>query len=209
MEDQSLNSEKNKTEKDLYYEYVESYKKVIEYIPKVKKQIKDLRIEYKNINQEDNNKLENTKIKINQKTNERNYLLSAEASLLYIMMWLERYLPYEKRYYSRKYDEEQRKLTYDKKSDTGIVFEENTNRKAIDELVHNKILKNELLCILKDLLTDKQYTCMFMYYYEGYTQEQIADKLRISQPEIVDKIKTSIDKIRNSEYFLNILENLS
>jgi predicted DNA-binding protein YlxM (UPF0122 family) len=209
VEDQSLNSEKNKTEKDLYYEYVESYKKVIEYIPKVKKQIKDLRIEYKNINQEDNNKLENTKIKINQKTNERNYLLSAEASLLYIMMWLERYLPYEKRYYSRKYDEEQRKLTYDKKSDTGIVFEENTNRKAIDELVHNKILKNELLCILKDLLTDKQYTCMFMYYYEGYTQEQIADKLRISQPEIVDKIKTSIDKIRNSEYFLNILENLS
>jgi len=217
--DQSLKSEKNKAEKDLYYEYVESYKKVIEYIPKVKKQIKDLNIIKNNTNNENYDKLveiyfpngfveEDIKEKKNIKTNKRNYLLSAESSLLYIMMWLERYLPYEQRYYSRKYDEEQRKLTYNKKSDTGIVFDENLNRKAIDELVHNKILKNELLCILKDLLTDKQYTCIFMYYYENYTQGQIADKLKIEQQTVNDYIKTSIEKIRISDNFVNILKNI-
>lgn len=121
-------------------------------------------------------------------------------------MWLERYLPYEKRYYSRKNDEEQRKLTYDKKSDTGIVFEENINRKGIEDLIHNKILKNELLCMLKELLTDKQYTCVFMYYYEGYTQEQIADKLKMTQPNVLVHIKNSIKIIRESEYFLSLLK---
>lgn len=219
MVDQSLKIEKNKAEKDLYYEYVESYKKVIEYILKVKKQIKDLNIIKNNKNNENYNNLiekyfpndfteEDIKIKINQKVNERNYLLSAESNLLYIMMWLERYLPYEKRYYSRKNAEEERKLTYNKKSDTGIIFEENINRKAIDELVHNKILKNELLCILKELLTDRQYACVFMYYYEGYTQTQIADKLRIEQQTVNDYIKISIEKIRISEYFINILKNI-
>jgi predicted DNA-binding protein YlxM (UPF0122 family) len=207
VEEQSLNLERNKAEKDLYYEYVESYKKVIEYIPKVKKQIKDLNIEYKNINQEDNDRLENIKIKINQKVKERNVLYSAESDLMYVIIWLERYLPYEERYYSRKYNEEQRKLTYNKASNVGIIFKEKISVKEIEKIVHNKLLQKELLYMLKDLLTDKQYTCVFMYFFEGYTQEHIADKLKIERPTVTQYIQNSIEKIRMSEYFLNILNN--
>ena len=61
--------------------------------------------------------------------------------------------------------------------------------------------------MLKDLLTDKQYTCVFMYFFEGYTQEHIADKLKIERPTVTQYIQNSIEKIRMSEYFLNILNN--
>jgi RNA polymerase sigma factor (sigma-70 family) len=209
--DQNLNTERNKAEKDLYYEYVESYKKVIKYRIEIINKINTLKSyckDYKN-DKEFEDLIENIKIHIKEKINEKNYLLGAEENLLYIMIWLERYLLYEKRYYSRKYDEEQKRLTYNKKSDIGIVFDENLNGKAIDELVHNKILKNELLCILKDLLTDKQYSCVFMYYYEGFTQEQIADKLKIDFTTVSKYIQNSIDKIRNSECFLNILKEFT
>jgi len=208
--DQNLNTERNKAEKDLYYEYVESYKKVIKYRIEIINKINTLKSyckDYKN-DKEFEDLIENIKIHIKEKINEKNYLLGAEENLLYIMIWLERYLLYEKRYYSRKNDEEQKRLTYNKKSDTGIVFDENLNRKAIDVLVHNKILKKELLYILKELLTDKQYICVFMYYYEGYTQEQIADKLRMTHQNISVHINNSIDIIRKSEYFISLLKYL-
>lgn len=213
------NLERNKVEKDLYYEYVESYKKVIEYIIKYEKQIKDLNIIKKNKNHENYDELvktyfpngfteEELKENITNKKNNKNYLSGAKENLLYIMMWLERYLPYEDRYYSRKHNEEQKNLTYNKKSDTGIIFEENINRKTIDSLVHNKILKNELLYILKNLLTGRQYDCTYMYFYEKYTQDQIADKLGIDFTTVSKYIQNSIDKIRKSEYFLSILKEM-
>ena len=133
-------------------------------------------------------------------------MLGSESDLLYIIMWLERYLPYKDRYYSRKQTEEERKKTFNKASNAGVVLKENINKKDVEYLVHNKILQNEILVMLKELLTDKQYTCMYMYYYERFTQEQIADKLGMTHQNVSTHISNSVDIIRNSENLLNLLK---
>lgn len=208
MVDQDIR--KNKDEIRLYYEYVDTYKNVLECIKKVKNKLitlKEYCRDYKN-DKEFENVIEDIKLHIKEKTNEKNYLLSSESDLLYIIMWLERYLPYKDRYYSRKQTEELRKQTFNKASDVGVVLKEKLNINDVESLVHNKLLQNEMLVMLKELLTDKQYTCMYMYYYERFTQEQIADKLKIGQPNVANYIDNSIDKIRNSEYFLEMLKYL-
>ena len=79
---------------------------------------------------------------------------------------------------------------------------------SVEELVHNKILQDELLYMFKSLLTDKQYTCMYLYYYEKLTQEQIADKLIMSRQNVSAHINNSIELIQRSEYLLSLLEYL-
>lgn len=225
MSNQSL--EKNKDEQRLCGEYICTYKMVLNSIPKINEQIKELNEIYKNakkeikddeddIKNEENNseknennlEIENIKIKIKQKVKEKNMLHSTLDNLLYIIMHLERYLPYEQRYYSRKQAEELSKQTFNKASNSGIMFKENMNIQSVEELVHNKILQDELLCMFKSLLTNKQYTCMYMYYYEKYTQEQIADKLGMDQSTVSEHINNSIVLIQRSEQLFNLLKYL-
>lgn len=202
---------KNSAEQKLYYEYVDTYKQILKYIKKVNKEIVDLKFYYKSLdkkNKDNKPEIENYKIKINNKTKERNILYSTESSLLDIVMYLERYLPYESRFYSRKYTDEQRKLTFNKASNVGFILKEKLNENDVESLVHNKLLQNEMLVILKELLTSRQYTCMYMYFYEGFTQEQIADKLGITHQNVSVHISNSIDIIRKSENLLNLIEYL-
>jgi predicted DNA-binding protein YlxM (UPF0122 family) len=204
---------KNEPEQNLCAKYICTYRDVINCIPKINEQIKDLRETYKNIKKEDsetitNEELENTVIKIKQKVKEKNMLQSATEELLDIIIHLERYLPYEKRFYSRKQAEEFSKQIFNKSSNTGTIFREKLNIQSVEELIHNKILQDELLFILKGLLSNKQYTCMYMYYYEKYTQEQIAEKLDMTHQNVSVHINNSIELIQRSEYLLSLLENL-
>jgi predicted DNA-binding protein YlxM (UPF0122 family) len=210
---------KNHDEQTLCAEYVCTYKTVINCIPKINEQIKELNEIYRIMKKDDNEDnisdsgkdeaIEEMKIKIKHKIKERNMLYGSAEELLDIIMHLERYLPYEKRYYCRKQAEELSKQTFNKASNVGVVFQENISIQSVEELVHNKILQGELLYIFKSLLTKKQYTCMYMYYYEKYTQEQIADKLVMTRQNVSAHINNSIELIQRSEYLLSLLEYLA
>lgn len=207
MSNQSI--EKNKPEQRLCVEYICTYKIVLNAIPKISEKIKELHIIYKDMKKEDNDEeLENIKLEIKHKIKEKNMLISASNELLDIIMHLERYLPYERRYYSRKQAEELSKQTFNKASNTGVMFKENISIQSVEELVHNKILQGELLYIFKSLLTEKQYVCMYLYYYEKFTQEQIADKLVMTRQNVSAHINNSVELIQRSEYLLSLLEYL-
>lgn len=178
---------KNIDIRKLYNEYIISYQKIHQYANKIRKG-------YVNTTDKD-------------KINERRTVYDVEKELLEVILWLEKYLPYEKREYTKKQAQETKRLTFDKKSNVGFTPLDNYTDK-IEKIVENKILKNELLYIIKTLLSDKQYSCVYLYFWEGMTQEEIAKKLGISKSEVNQKIQVSIDKIKNSEYFLSILENL-
>jgi RNA polymerase sigma factor (sigma-70 family) len=203
------NLEKNKPEQILCAGYICTYKDVLNAIPKISEKIKELHMVYKDMNKEDNSEeLENIKLEIKHKIKEKNMLISASNELLDIIMHLERYLPYERRFYSRKQAEELSRQTFNKASNVGVMFKENMSIQSVEELVHNKILQDELLYMFKSLLTDKQYTCMYLYYYEKLTQEQIADKLVMSRQNVSAHINNSIELIQRSEYLLSLLEYL-
>jgi len=171
----------------LYKEYVDIYKKYCKFVNKT-------RIE-----------LLNTKDK--EKISYRRMVYDTQKELLENIIYLERYLPYSKRYYTKKQNKEIQRLTFDKKSNVGFIPLE-IYGDNVEEIVKNKILKDEMLTIMKTLLSNKQYSCTYMYFWGNMTQQEIAEKLGINQSNVARNIENAINKIRESEYFLSFLENI-
>jgi RNA polymerase sigma factor (sigma-70 family) len=171
-----------------YNEYLESYKKIHKLVNKIRE-------EYKNTKDKD-------------KIKERKIVYDAEKEIIENIMMIEEYLPFEKRLFLHKKNNEITKLIFNKSANFGFVPVEKLKYKEIEGLVHNKVLQNELLNMLKELLTDKQYTCVYLHYFEKMTQQKIADKLYISKQTINEHIFDSIKKIRNDNYFSNLLKYL-
>jgi DNA-directed RNA polymerase specialized sigma subunit len=171
----------------LYKQYVKSYLKLKKYANKIME-------EY--INTVDKDKQQHRRI-----------VYDARDEMLETIILLERYLKPKERYYTMLQELKLKRLTYDKKSDIGFT-PINQYIKEVDEIVENRILANEMLAMMKALLTDKQYACTYMYFWGGMTQQEIADKLGMTRQNVALHIDVSINKFRNSEYFSSLLENL-
>ena len=170
--------------KDLYNQYKKNYKKIHKYANHIRKVY--------------------SKTTDKEKIKYRKIIYDIEKELLEILIKLESYLPYKERYYTHKELNKFLNLVYDKSSSVGftpIEFKINNN----EELIQNKILQNELLRMMKELLTKKQYSCMYMYFYQGMTQEEIANIMKMTQANVNIHLKNSIKIISNSEYFNNVL----
>jgi len=171
----------------LYKQYVKSYLKLKKYANKIME-------EY--INTVDKDKQQHRRI-----------VYDARDEMLETIILLERYLKPKKRYYTMLQELKLKRLTYNKKSDIGFT-PINQYIKDVDEIVENRVLAGEMLAMMKALLTNKQYTCTYMYFWGGMTQQEIADKLGINQQNVAKYIQNSINKFRTSEYFLSLLENI-
>lgn len=173
--------------KELYREYVKTYKKIHKYANFVRKTYK---------NTDDKEKLK-----------ERKIVYDAEKEMLEILIKLESYLPYKERYYTIKELNKLLKLTYNKLSSVGFVPID-YKLESIEEIIQNKILQNELLRMMKEILTKKQYSYMYMYFFNRMTQDEIAKKVNKTQQNIGEVLENAIVRIRNSEYLSSFLKNI-
>lgn len=172
----------------LYATYLDSYSKIHKYANKIRK--------------------EYTNTKDKEKIAHRKIVYDAEKEILETIIAIESYLPYEKRAFTHNQENEIRRLTFNKASNVGFVPCDN-EIENVEDIIGNKLVRNELLYMMKDLLTKKQYTCMYMYYWERVTQEEIAKRIGVEHNNVSAYIKNSIEKIRNSEYFISFLKEIN
>jgi RNA polymerase sigma factor (sigma-70 family) len=167
--------------RQMYNDYVRSYTKLKKYRRKVNKQYE---------NTEDVEEIRYKKA-----------LYQVEKDILDALIKMERYFPYSDQYYSNKRDEENRKLTFNKSSNYGHIKEES---KIIhfDEIIKNREKQRFFKETLKEFLPHQQYMCVFLHYAIGKTQQDIAEELNISQPNVNAYIKNALEKIKNSNILI-------
>lgn len=165
----------------------------------IKSGIKDLYdsyiLTYKNIHKYNNKLRDNLNDTDDDKQVEyKSLCFSIEKDIIDILINLEEYLPINNKFKIYK-------LIKDK------------NHKFVDDIIYNiedniinKVLKDELYDILKNILTEKQYVCFSLYYINNYKQEKIAKLLNVSHTTISNRLKTSMEKILKSKY-LKIIKN--
>ncbi len=176
---------------NLYQEYLESYRLLRKVVNKIRKQ-------YTNTTDKD-------------KIKERKIVYDMEKEMVEKLIYIEEYLPIKDRYYTNKKIQELANLTFNKSSNTGLVPIDNKNNENnynTEKLVHDKLFKKSLLKLLASILTQKQYRCLYMYYYRNMIQEEIASKLGIDRSTVAHYIQDALDKIRVSEEMIGLIEYL-
>lgn len=60
------------------------------------------------------------------------------------------------------------------------------------------IIQKDMLSELLDCLTERQREVVTAYFFDGLTQQQIADKLGISKPAVNKAIKNALSAMRKN-----------
>lgn len=127
------------------------------------------------------------------------------------MKCMELYLDYEDRVLLNRDCENMRKMIYDPKSYEGLVPLESaygeTVRDTID-IVCDVELQEEIVELLDEALTERQKQVIYMYFWEGMTQEQIAMKLGIAQQNVSANLQNSLEILRSCVNYDEIIEIL-
>ena len=64
--------------------------------------------------------------------------------------------------------------------------------------VLDAIIQKDMLSELLDCLTERQREVVTAYFFDGLTQQQIADKLGISKPAVNKAIKNALSAMRKN-----------
>jgi RNA polymerase sigma factor (sigma-70 family) len=167
----------------------------------IKSDIKDLYdnyiLTYKNIHKYNNILRENLEdINDDKQVEYKSLCFSIEKDIIDILINLEEYLPINNKF-----------KIYKLIKDKDYKIAESTICNIEDDII-NKVLKNELYNIFKNILTKKQYVQFYLYYINNYNQEKIGKLLNVTQETVSSSLKISIKKILKSKYLNNIKKYL-
>jgi RNA polymerase sigma factor (sigma-70 family) len=70
-----------------------------------------------------------------------------------------------------------------------------------DETDFYKEEKEDIFNNIKDFLTEEEYELVELYYIQGKTQNEIAEKYDINKRTVLRKLIKIINKLKNNEYF--------
>jgi len=172
--------------RELHNEYVLNYKKL-------KKHVNNIRKKY-------------NKTKDPEKIKYRKMLYDTETEMIEKIIALEKYLPYNERKFTKKHEY---KIGI-QKNDFILLDKEiiESNKYDPEKILNNEFLTRELKKLISKILTERQYKCIILYFWEGYNQDAIAQKLKISQQMVSDFLRKGLKKIRESEIFKEYLEDI-
>jgi len=170
--------------KELYDEYIDGYNKLHKYV----------------------NSLRKIKAKDKKTMDYKKIVYDVEREIIENLIMIERYLPQKDRFFTNKRDNEIRKMTLNKTSNVGFIYNDKVSKNIDKELTRKELIK-----LIKSLLTEKQFECFYMYYFEGKTQEEIGKELKMTKSTVNVHIKNSILTVKNiakkSNYFIDLLTN--
>ena len=80
---------------------------------------------------------------------------------------------------------------------TGVSYEEaKAALEATNYDVLDAIIQRDMLSELLDCLTERQREVITAYFFDGLTQQQIADKLGIAKQSVNENLKAAIKKMK-------------
>ncbi len=114
---------------------------------------------------------------------------------------IEMYLDFEDREFLQKEYERVKKLIYNQHSYEGRVELNGLYGIRVEDILKTICeteFEEEMAELLDKILTVRQKQVVEMYYFEGMTQEEVANILGITQQAIFDILQNSIEKLKNS-----------
>ena len=114
---------------------------------------------------------------------------------------IEMYLDFEDREFLQKEYERVKKLIYNQHSYEGRVELNGLYGIRVEDILKTICeteFEEEMAELLDEILTVRQKQVVEMYYFEGMTQEEVANILGITQQAIFDILQNSIEKLKNS-----------
>jgi len=153
-------------------------------------------------------KEQNKQIRNHQLQTQIGILNAVEKDLFSTICEIEEYLSWEQREYLHRRNENYRKNIYNSRREEGFVPKGRLGGFTTEEIFCNAELRENLLDIINTILTPKQFEIIYLYYFSDYTQEEIARKLNLERNSVHTHLQRSIEKIRQSELFLNFLEKI-
>lgn len=181
---------------EVYAEYYLALKKIRKYKRWMQEQIKEIQ------EKGDNGR----RVVLDKEMMEyRTVVNDSEKEMIENIMNIEIYLPFEKRYFSNREYDRLYKLTMDKTSDYGYKPENKTKQEKEDDLFISNNMQIFFNNMLRNVLTDRQYQCIKMYYGENIQQDKIAEKLGIERSTVAVHIRDAIAKIKQSDVLVGLL----
>lgn len=114
---------------------------------------------------------------------------------------IEMYLDFEDREFLQKEYDRVKKLIYNQHSYEGRVELNGLYEVKVEDILKSICeteFEEEMVELLDEILTVRQKQVVEMYYFDGMTQEEVANILGITQQAIFDILQNSIEKLKNS-----------
>lgn len=114
---------------------------------------------------------------------------------------IEMYLDFEDREFLQKEYERVKKLIYNQHSYEGRVELNGLYGIRVEDILKTICeteFEEEMAELLDEILTVRQKQVVEMYYFEGMTQEEVADILGIAQQNVQLYLQNSLEKLKNT-----------
>lgn len=124
---------------------------------------------------------------------------------------IEMYLDFHDRYYLHKECDNVRSMILNKNSYEGEIPLENLYGDCTPDttdIVCDIELQEEIVELLDEVLTERQRQVVHMYFWEGMTQDKIAKKIGLTQQGIGKILENSLEMLRKSINYDEIIEIL-
>ncbi len=176
----------------LYEEYKETLKKARKALRKRQKLNAEIREKYKEPLQRADHV---------QNTSDITHWNSMIEGLGESIKMIEMYLDFEDREFLQKEYERVKKLIYNQHSYEGRVELNGLYGIRVEDILKTICeteFEEEMAELLDEILTVRQKQVVEMYYFEGMTQEEVADILGIDRVTVTQYLQNSLEKLRNS-----------
>lgn len=187
-----LDKRRNKDMYDLYSEYKNTLKQCKSARNKRQKINKEIRDKYNEpFSRKDH--IENT--------NDIAHLNSMIRDLEEDMKDMEMYLDFEDRFYLHKEYNNTKSMILNQNSYEGEIPLDSLFGEATPDttdIICDIELQEEIVELLKEVLTERQRQVIEMYYWGEMTQEQIARELDLDRTTVTHSIQNSLEKLRKS-----------
>jgi RNA polymerase sigma factor (sigma-70 family) len=141
--------------------------------------------------------------------NSTEHLNSMARDMIFSVQMMEEYIDYDDRHRLHSVDEQYRKQIANNRCIVGYVPEGGMDVENPADLACNVALQDALQDVIQILLSDRQQQVVKLYYFDGYTQEEIAKQLNTSQQNVAARLKDAINVLRNSELFRQYIKKYS
>ncbi len=114
---------------------------------------------------------------------------------------IEMYLDFEDREFLQKEYDRVKKLIYNQHSYEGRIEIDGLYGIRVEDILKTICeteFEEEMAELLDEILTVRQKQVVEMYYFEGMTQEEVAEKLGIAQKNVSINLENSLEKLKNS-----------
>lgn len=167
---------------EMYKEYLIALKKIRKYIKWMRKEIKELQSQGYILDKET--------------IDWRKMILDSEKELIENIMSIERYLPYQYRKFQKQFNDRYVNRIQDNRVKKGYTNEK-LIKGNISEIIVDKYFQKQFKDLIHSELSEQEYKCIEMYFgKEKRTQQQIADELGITKQAVSKYIKKARQKIK-------------